>query len=157
MKFLALALATLIPITAVAEDFMLYQNQFWEVHYRAPGDLPPWCSAVTKLDARNSSTGIMADGFNTQFMVHDGNINFDGLVGRVHFWIDGRQPWYGRAEGTGSTLFIDSPVRDFLAEIYQGHVFYVDLEDDGFADYVFPLRGSAAAMRALSDCISKLR
>ena len=159
LRALTLALIPLAPQAQAAPDvFTLYQSRGWEVFYLSSPGSAPLCNLWTKgANDRNVAMTISSDGRGeTSISITNQLINFDGAKGQIDLWIDRREGWYANVDGSGNTLFLWYPQRDLIAEIYQGRAFYVDLGQDGYAEYVFSLRGSAAALHALADCISKL-
>jgi hypothetical protein len=156
LSAVTLAFAALVG-QAQAESFVLYERGSWQVSYVSAPNGTRFCHAVsTSSNVSSAAFRISSDGRDPNITIYDNRINYDGLSGRISMWIDRRQSWYGDVEGTGNTLFLWNPNRDFMAELYQGNVFYVDMANDGHAEYAFSLQGSAAAMIALADCISKL-
>lgn len=155
--FLALTFAFVQSLSAAfAESWKLFENKAWSVYYVDEPGVQPWCYARS-IFINGTMVTLSGNGHNTSLNFFNANVNFHGISGTLALWVDNKTYWTAVANGTGNTLFIDNPDREFLAEFYLGQWIYFDLGNDGYAEYSFPLAGSASALRVLGDCVSKLR
>lgn len=160
MKHLLIALALFLGqlsfiSPAYAESWVIFSSKAWTVRYNDMGDGHPWCAAQS-VWVGDTTVSLHNGGAGPVLGIYHHGMPFEGLRGPVDIWIDRRASWVGQAEGTGNSLFFEGPKKAFVAELYYGQRIYFDLDRDGYAEYIFPLQGSAAALHALADCIRKL-
>lgn len=162
---LVITLALLIGISSVAkaESWLLYQHKDWEVYYSDLGYLGANCSATVIDNGLEVAITAFDEGY-VRLVIWDASKDWSEASGlRFNLQVDSYGVWTALNANTAGRVMaytLSGPESvQFIKEIAVGQWLYVDYNEIGGNglewDVAFSLKGSAAAIAALDDCIRK--
>lgn len=144
--------------SAQADTWTLHDYRHWEVTYtdRNSGGHPMCAAAVHHNDG---SFYIKIARGSLWFDLWHEDFHYRRHEGTVNLWVDNNR--YHRVDAQADDDLIQMypegrSGRKLLRQIEAGYDLHADIDGDEYSDLTISLRGSRAAIVALSDCANKL-